>query len=67
MVINKEKKRIPGEEYDAVEEEEEAEAKTWLPSCSIPDLNHFQAGSVKINDIFLVYRVFFFLLDKATQ
>lgn len=26
--------------------------------CSIPDLNQFQAGSVKINDIFLVDRVF---------
>lgn len=26
--------------------------------CSIPDLNQFQAGSAKINDIFLVDRVF---------
>lgn len=26
--------------------------------CSIPHLNQFQAGSAKINDIFLVDRVF---------
>lgn len=26
--------------------------------CSIPDLNQFQAGSAKINDIFLVDRIF---------
>lgn len=60
-VINKEGKNR------SFREEEEKEAKTWLPSCSIPPFNHFQAGSVKINDIFLVYRVFFCIREQSKK